>query len=129
MKKNDHYGFWKNTDAYKNHKNLPASTIRKLQASYLHKEKPVVYKYKNSYTCVGFGLANSVFIVTKNCVIVNDVGNRHSSRRKMIKVIKEVTDLPVKYVIFGHNHIDHTGGIGAYIDEWNDLKIIAHKKY
>jgi alkyl sulfatase BDS1-like metallo-beta-lactamase superfamily hydrolase len=45
----------------------------------------------------------------------------------MIKVIKEVTDLPVKYVIFGHNHIDHTGGIGAYIDEWNDLKIIAHK--
>lgn len=124
---NDHYGFWKNTDAYKNHKKLSPSTIRNYQSDYLHKPKPVVYQYKNSYTCVGFGLANSVFIVTDSCVVVNDVGTDTKQGEKMIKVIKKVTDLPVKYVIYGHNHIDHTGGIGAYVKEWKDLKIIAHK--
>lgn len=125
--KNDHYGFWKLTDAYKNHKNLEAKQIRSYQSSYLHKEKPTVYKYKNTYTCVGFGLANSIFIVLDNCVIVNDVGTDTVQGNAMIKVIKYVTNKPVKYVIYGHNHIDHTGGIEAYVKTWNNLEIIAHE--
>lgn len=124
---NDHYGFWKNTDAFYNYKNMKPKQIRKYQASYLHKSKPVVYKYKNTYTCVGFGLANSVFIVSDNCVIVNDVGTDTIQGKEMIKVIESVTSKPVKYVIYGHNHIDHTGGIGAYLERWPKLKIIAHK--
>lgn len=120
---NDHYGFW-----FSNYREgLDAKSIRQLQASYLHKQKPCVYRWRNSYTCVGFGLANSVFIIGKDGVIVNDTGTDTIQGYNMIQVIKKVTDLPVKYVIYGHNHIDHTGGIGAYVKEYPELEIIAHK--
>lgn len=124
LKSNDHYGFWKKYENSWNTHN--ARWIRERQSEYLHKEIPTVYKYKNTYTCVGYGLANSIFIVLEDGVVVNDVGTDTKQGEEMIKVIKDVTNKPVKYVIFGHNHIDHTGGIGAYVKEWPELQIIAH---
>jgi glyoxylase-like metal-dependent hydrolase (beta-lactamase superfamily II) len=58
------------------------------------------------------GAYNTMFLVTSDGVVAVDplptLGPNY------LKAIREVTDKPVKYVIYSHEHTDHIGGAGLF---------------
>ncbi|UII25080.1 MBL fold metallo-hydrolase [Fulvivirga maritima] len=58
----------------------------------------------------------SLFYVTNDGVIVIDPIDKKHSEATM-KAIEKVTDLPVKYVFYSHNHWDHISGGQVFKDQ------------
>lgn len=61
------------------------------------------------------------FVVTDVSVVVIDGGNSPEHGRRVLKAIREITDLPIRYVIATHRHFDHSFGNQVY-----EAPIIAH---
>ncbi|MBL8642619.1 MAG: MBL fold metallo-hydrolase [Rhodospirillaceae bacterium] len=66
----------------------------------------------------------NIFMVTKDGVIASDPINTEAA--KLLRAeIRKVTDKPVKYVVYSHNHWDHAPGGQIFKDE--GAKFISHK--
>lgn len=65
----------------------------------------------------------SLYYITDEGVIVIDPINDNIAEETM-KSIRKKTDLPVKYVIYSHNHWDHN--MGGKIYQYQGAKFIAH---
>ncbi len=65
----------------------------------------------------------SLVMVTDEGVIVGDPVNQNHSEI-MLDAIKSITDQPIKYLIYSHNHWDHTGGGQVFKDE--GVTILSH---
>lgn len=74
-----------------------------------------------------FVVGNITVIRTKDGLIVFDAGNSPLVARQAITEIKKWTDLPVRYLIVSHGHIDHTGGLSEFRKTWPDIIIIGHQ--
>jgi len=61
------------------------------------------------------GFWNSMFIVSDEGVIVVDAPRSYAD--KLPDAIREVTDKPIKYFIYSHHHVDHTGGSAVFGDD------------
>lgn len=66
----------------------------------------------------------SLYYITKDGVVVIDPCGKRIAER-MAQLIKEKTNLPVKYVIYSHNHWDHIAGAKVFKDQ--GATIIAHE--
>ena len=55
----------------------------------------------------------SLYYITKDGVVVIDPCGKRIAER-MAQLIKEKTNLPVKYVIYSHNHWDHIAGAKVF---------------
>lgn len=66
----------------------------------------------------------SLYYITKDGVVVIDPCGKRIAER-MAQLIKEKTNLPVKYVIYSHNHWDHIAGAKVFMDQ--GATIIAHE--
>lgn len=64
------------------------------------------------------------FLVTDEGVIVTDPLNPKAAKL-LQKEIRKVTDKPVKYVVYSHNHHDHISGGNIFKEE--GAKFVAHK--
>ena len=64
-----------------------------------------------------------MFIVTKEGVMVIDPMNAKHARN-MLTEIRNITDAPIKYLFYSHNHWDHISGGQVFKDE--GACIIAH---
>jgi glyoxylase-like metal-dependent hydrolase (beta-lactamase superfamily II) len=53
---------------------------------------------------------NAMFVVTSDGVVVADAMADDAETQKMIGYIRKITDKPIKYVVVGADHQDHTGG-------------------
>lgn len=74
-----------------------------------------------------FVVGNVSVVSTEDGLVLFDAGNGPTVAKQVIKEIQKKTDLPVKYIIISHGHIDHTGGIETYRKVWPNLEIIGHK--
>jgi alkyl sulfatase BDS1-like metallo-beta-lactamase superfamily hydrolase len=75
-----------------------------------------------TYTAVGYDLANSIMIVgpDKGIIIVDTLGDEQSAVEvaKLFRQrlnLPENSPLPIKAIIYTHNHIDHTAGVQGYL--------------
>lgn len=66
----------------------------------------------------------NIFIVTDDGVIVTDPMNAKASRA-LRTAIRDITDKPVKYVVYSHNHHDHISGGSIFKQE--GATFIAHE--
>ena len=57
----------------------------------------------------GAGLAFNAFMVTDDGVIVMDSFDEEFARASLA-AIRKVTDKPIRYLVYSHNHYDHIGG-------------------
>lgn len=73
-----------------------------------------------------FVVGNITVVKTDEGLIVFDGGNNSAAAGNAVREIKKDTDLPVKYLIVSHGHIDHTGGINEFKKEWPEMEIIGH---
>ena len=69
------------------------------------------------------GIARAMVVVTSDGVIVTDPINSVAAKN-MMDEIRKVTDKPVKFVIYSHNHWDHVAGAKIFKDQ--GAKIVQH---
>jgi alkyl sulfatase BDS1-like metallo-beta-lactamase superfamily hydrolase len=87
------------------------------------------------YCAVGYALANIIFVVGDDGIVVIDVTEAVSPARKIYQDFCEIDprhrELPIKAIVYTHNHTDHTGGVRAFADEAalaeGRIEIIAHR--
>lgn len=63
-----------------------------------------------AYISANDGSSNSTFLVGPRAVLVVDTGLNAREGGKLLKAIRRITPLPVRYVINTHYHFDHQGG-------------------
>ncbi len=57
----------------------------------------------------GAGLAFNAFMVTDDGVVVMDSFDKDFAKASL-EAIRQVTDKPIRYLVYSHNHYDHIGG-------------------
>ena len=72
-------------------------------------------------------LANISFVVGTDAVAVIDAGGSRDVAEGLWMAIRQVTDLPVKWLVLTHMHPDHVMGASLYWDA--DVQIIAHNNF
>ena len=71
-------------------------------------------------------IGNTGFIVGERSVAVIDSGGSPAFGKRLRNAIKQVTELPIEYLILTHFHPDHVAGAVAFPEE---LQLIAHENY
>jgi uncharacterized sulfatase len=69
------------------------------------------------YTAVGYSVSNSSMIVGDDGIIIIDTGLDVAGGEVILQKFREITDKPVKAIIFTHSHGDHTGGATAFFGD------------
>lgn len=85
----------------------------------------IVQEINNGLYWVTSGAYQTLFVETEHSVIAVDAPQQLGAN--YISAIKEITDKPVKYLVYSHSHIDHIGAAKLIVDEYPDVKIIAHE--
>ena len=75
------------------------------------------------YSFTANGQYISMFVVTTEGVMVFDPMNRKHSEA-MLAEIRKITQAPIKYLFYSHNHWDHTSGGEVFRKE--GAKIVSH---
>ncbi|HVC20357.1 MAG TPA: MBL fold metallo-hydrolase [Vicinamibacterales bacterium] len=81
----------------------------------LTKLAPNVYGYEEMQS-IDRGLFSTgvMFVVTKDGVLVTDGMGNPAATKEIVDEIAKITPKPIKWVVIGSNHGDHTGGDDAY---------------
>ena len=64
----------------------------------------------------GVDPSNACIFETDDGVVLFDVGFRFSGPQ-ILRELRKITDQLVRYIIYGHGHVDHAGGTQAILDE------------
>jgi glyoxylase-like metal-dependent hydrolase (beta-lactamase superfamily II) len=72
----------------------------------------------------GAGMAFNAFMVTDEGVIVMDSFDKDFAQASL-KAIRKVTDLPIRYLVYSHNHYDHISGGEVFKAE--GATVLAHE--
>src|SRR5471030_1698642 len=78
--------------------------------------KAVTKVVNGIYHVMGYAHSNSIIIEAENSVILIDTLDTDVRAENLKKLIAEITDKPVKTIIFSHGHPDHRGGSAAFSD-------------
>ena len=69
---------------------------------------------------------NAGFVVTRDGVVVIDSLGTPKLGRRLISTVRQITNLPIRYLILTHNHPDHSYGAIAF-RKLPGIKIIGHE--
>ncbi len=87
----------------------------------------------NVYAGVGYALANMTMVITPEGSVIIDTTESIEAAREILKDFREVSDKPVKYVIYTHNHQDHYQGTRAIFEDGatkeDEVTVIAHEDF
>src|SRR5262249_29819913 len=73
------------------------------------------------------GHSNSVIIINDDDVVVVDATRMPSQARKILGVVRSLTDKPVRTLIHTHWHDDHVYGDQAFAEAFPAIEIIAQR--
>ncbi|MFX0102031.1 MAG: alkyl sulfatase dimerization domain-containing protein [Candidatus Hodarchaeota archaeon] len=71
-------------------------------------------------------------IVTDEGLVLFDIG-LEAFDQALFKLVREISDKPIKYLVYSHGHFDHCFGITPFLDEikekgWEMPIVIAHER-
>lgn len=112
----------------------PSPTVHPKLTEHSQKMVPGVYQIADSvYLAYGYALTSPAMIVGDDGVIIIDPPEDVNKGRRTLKELRKFSDKPVKAVIYSHWHIDHFGGVAAFVSHEDaasgKVKIIAHKTF
>jgi quinoprotein relay system zinc metallohydrolase 2 len=70
-------------------------------------------------------LANIGFVVGQDAIAVMDAGGSRDVAERLLVAIRQVSDLPVKYLVLTHMHPDHVMGASLFMDM--GARIVVHE--
>jgi len=73
-------------------------------------------------------IANLGIIIGDESILVVDAGPSKSLANKFIKIIKKISDKPIKHLVITHRHFDHSFGIEAF-KEINTMIYMSKKEF
>ncbi|MGH0029974.1 MAG: alkyl/aryl-sulfatase [Myxococcota bacterium] len=77
------------------------------------------------HVAVGFGLANSILIEGDDGVVIVDVMESVEAAQEVRAAFAEITDKPIRALVYTHNHADHVFGARGFVPE-GDIDVYAH---
>lgn len=80
------------------------------------------------YHYMGYAHSNAIIIEAESSVILVDTLDTDIRAEKLKKVIAEITEKPVKTIIYTHGHPDHRGGAAVFGDTDPEIIAFAPKK-
>jgi len=97
-----------------------------MQSADLTPPTPTLVKVTDSVYCAAaYGTPNSLFVLTSNSVVVVDTTGDLTTAHEVLRRLREISSLPVSYVIYSHHHGDQTHGAGAFLSP--QTRIVAHR--
>jgi cyclase len=73
----------------------------------------------------GFVSSNQTAIIGDDGLLIFDTGQIPSLSEKIISELKQITPLPVKYIVISHWHYDHVVGAATYLKAFPNAVIIS----
>ncbi|WP_144210532.1 alkyl sulfatase dimerization domain-containing protein [Shewanella donghaensis] len=97
----------------------------------LKMDQAIIQVDDNVYLGYGFGLDTPVMIVGDDGIIIVDPGESVQMAESVREQFRQITDKPLKAIIYSHNHIDHISGVRAWTTDEavasGEVKIIAQE--
>ena len=91
-------------------------------------EKNLVKVADHVYYFVGYGHSNATLLIGDTSCILIDVLDSDVRGEQLKAAIAELTDKPVKTIIYTHSHPDHKGGAKAFADTVTEIIAFAPKR-
>lgn len=79
-------------------------------------EREVIEVTDGVHVAVGFGLANSILLEGRDGAVVVDTMESMEAAAEVLAAFREVTALPIRALIYTHNHTDHVFGSAAFVE-------------
>lgn len=76
---------------------------------------------KNIYCAVGYGLANSILIVTNKGKIIVDTTESIDSAAEIKAEFDKISPLPTIAINYTHGHADHVNGASVFMEEQTEI--------
>lgn len=90
-------------------------------------EPQIVEVAKNVFAAVGYQVSTSAMIVGDDGIIIIDPGITTPLTEQVRDAFREITDKPVKAIIYTHDHADHTNGASVFYSD--GVQIWARDNY
>ena len=92
-------------------------------------EPKIIKVADNIYTAIGYQVTANSMIVGDDGVIIIDPGQLPLFASRVRKAFEEITDKPVKAIIYTHSHGDHINGAPAFYEEGKGIKVWARSNF
>ena len=92
-------------------------------------EPDIIRIADNVYTAIGYQVTANSMIVGDDGVIIVDPGQAVPFAEKVRDAFAEITDKPVKAIVYTHGHGDHTGGAPAFFQPDKGIQVWARSNY
>jgi len=102
---------------------FPIEVVRKLRDLKKNFTPTVDRITENIYLARGFALGSVMMVITDAGLVIIDTTEGRKSARKILARFREITDKPIKYIIYTHAHPDHFWGAGIF--KGKETQIIA----
>lgn len=89
-------------------------------------EQGVVKVTDGVYVAIGYGLANSIMLEGNDGIIIVDTMETVDEGERVLAAFREITDKPIKALIYTHNHADHVFGARAFAAP-GEVPVYAHE--
>ncbi|XP_065658099.1 linear primary-alkylsulfatase-like [Hydra vulgaris] len=77
------------------------------------------------YIAMNFAIANSIMLIGETGIVIVDTTDSIFAATEIYKRFREITNKPVKGIIYTHNHLDHVVGTKVFLNDTN-VDIWAH---
>jgi cyclase len=85
---------------------------------------PNIYTYEGYHPSKAMNTVSMIVVTTEGVVLVDGQGDPEQGQA-LVDNIKKLSPLPLKYLIVGSDHGDHTQGNGAIKKAWPDVVVIS----
>jgi len=81
------------------------------------------------YTAVGYTLSANSMIIGDDGIIIVDPGHSPALSAGVRDEFEDITNKPIRAIIYTHGHGDHTRGASAFADEDADIEVWARANF
>jgi hypothetical protein len=106
---------------------IPMDVLRQIREHQKELAPQVVEVAEGIYNARGFALGNVQMVVTDEGLVIVDSTENRSSAAEIMAAFRKITDLPVRYLIYTHSHVDHVYGAAALVEK--DTRVIATREW
>ena len=104
------------------------ATLRLLERNRMF-EPDIIQVAENVYTAIGYQVSANTMIVGDDGVIIVDPGQQVAGARQVRAAFEQITDLPIRALIYTHGHGDHVNGSPAFYEPDSGIQVWARSNY